>query len=116
MQSEEQEMELEGLQSTGSHLDARVCESWGLSSRSNAALTSAICEKAWGKLPTRRLRSDIVFFREQAEVVAQLEQALQTALRVAYAADGFEAAHHPEAAGQEDAFAGRQAVLTFAVL
>ena len=54
---------------------------------------------------------DVVFLGEQAEVVAQGEQALEEALRIFGAADGFEAADHPEAAGQKYAFAGRQAVV-----
>src|SRR5580698_4102369 len=67
--------------------------------------------KSLGEVADEAFELDVVLLGEQAEVVAQGEQAIEEAARVVGAADGFEATDHPETAGEEDAFAGRQAVL-----
>ena len=67
--------------------------------------------KGLGEVADKAAAIDVVFLREQAEVVAQLEQAGEEFAGVLDAADGFEGADHPEAAGEEDAFAGGKAVV-----
>ena len=70
-----------------------------------------MCENACGKLPSNRWRSDIVFLREQADVVAQADQLIEQALRVSRAPAEDISVGKPEAGRKERAFAGRQAVL-----
>src|SRR5580698_8220316 len=64
-----------------------------------------------GEIADQTLELDIELFREQAEVVAQLEKAFEESLRIFDAADGLERADHPEAAGQKNSFAARKPVV-----
>src|ERR1035441_4927672 len=56
-----------------------------------------------GKVADQPSALDVVLFREQAQVVAQREQACKQLPGILHAADGFEGADHPEAAGQKSA-------------
>jgi hypothetical protein len=64
-----------------------------------------------GEVANQTLSASVVFFREQADVVAQADQPLKQALRVRAASDQEIGVGEPEATGKEGAFAGRQAVL-----
>src|SRR5260221_1670241 len=52
----------------------------------------------------------IIFLGQQPEVVAQPEQPLEQALRLPAMTEQYQVVGQPEAAGQESALAGRQAV------
>src|SRR5437016_1378831 len=58
-----------------------------------------------------RAASRLVFFRQQAEIVAQRDQTAKQLLRFAPAASAGVRIDKPEAAGQESAFAAGQAIL-----
>src|SRR5260370_12839298 len=47
-----------------------------------------------GKIPDQPLALDVILFREQAQVVAQQENAFKQRSRIVDAANGFQAAHH----------------------
>lgn len=55
--------------------------------------------------------SRIVFLREQPEIVAQRQQAVEQTLGLLAASDGDVGVREPEAAGQEDAFTGFEPVI-----
>jgi hypothetical protein len=70
----------------------------------------ARCENACGKFPTCRFRSWIVFFREQAHIVAKRQQAFEQGARFRVAVLQRVVVGEPETAGKEDAFSRRKTV------
>jgi hypothetical protein len=66
-----------------------------------------------GEVADQAFAVDVVFLGEQAKVVAEGKETVEERAGVAFAADGFEGADHPETAGEESAFAGREAVLDY---
>ena len=76
----------------------------------SAVLTSARCVNACGKLPSRRRCDRVVLLRQQADVVAQVEQALEQLARLGVPALQRQRVGQPERARQEHALAGLDAV------
>ncbi len=71
--------------------------------------------KRLGEVADQALAVDVVLFRKKPEIVAQCEKPIKECARVFQAADGFEAADHPETACQEDALAGGRPSFTLVV-
>ena len=78
--------------------------------RLRAVLISARCEKACGKLPSRRRVARIVFLRQQPTSLRSASRRSNRRPRLFYAPRQHVIVGEPEAAGEERAFARRQAV------
>ena len=63
------------------------------------------------KIAQHALLPRIVLFGEQSDIVAQGQQSVEQLFRLLHPADQAIGVHQPEAAGEESAFAGGQAVL-----
>ena len=90
--------------------DRRSCAGPCARVRFSAVLISETCENACGKLPSRRLWTGIVLLGEQADIVAQRQQAPEQRARFVHAPRQRIVVAQPVGARQEHPFAGRQAV------